>query len=103
MSWIRRFLRRLDVGEGKIGALEQERFARGLCERVGEAIAKVQARLVASLPEVEKGLAGMLAMIHRHRLDHDARRDERRFQSGACPRVRAGFRSPWTVRRNSQR
>src|SRR3546814_1774402 len=43
-----------------------------LGQRIGKAVAKVQARFVAALAEIEKRLSRQFAMIERHRFDRDA-------------------------------
>src|SRR3546814_2159943 len=53
-------------------ALEQQRLVGRLGQRIGKAVAKVQARFVAALAEIEKRLSRQFAMIERHRFDRDA-------------------------------
>src|SRR3546814_8982460 len=68
----RALCRRLYVRQGKIIALEQQRLVGRLGQRIGKAVAKVQARFVAALAEIEKRLSRQFAMIERHRFDRDA-------------------------------
>src|SRR3546814_6256619 len=53
-------------------SLEQQRLVGRLGQRIGKAVAKVQARFVAALAEIEKRLSRQFAMIERHRFDRDA-------------------------------
>ena len=58
----------------EIIALEQKRFARCLCQRIGEAIAKIQACLVAAaFAVVPIGDAGQFRLFRRHRFNRHAR------------------------------
>ena len=91
MAQIRRSLCSCHVGLAKTVTLEQERFAHRLRQRIGKAIAKVQARLVASLPEVEKGLAGKLTVLDRHRLNHEVRATKERLRLAHAFRAKLAF------------
>ena len=65
-----------NVGQGEIVSLEQEGFARRSAKRVGETVAKVQARLVPAFAEVEKSLPSQLALLDGDGLDDEARAAE---------------------------
>ena len=49
---------RLHIRQFEIIALEQKRHPLQFRRRIGDAVAEIQARLVAALAEAQKGLAG---------------------------------------------
>src|SRR3984957_1774232 len=60
----------------KSSPLNRSRFARRSGERVGETVAKIQARLVPAFAEVEKSLPSQVALLESNGLDDDARATE---------------------------
>jgi hypothetical protein len=52
-----------DVGSGEVFALEQQGFARGLGERVGEHVAEIESGRVAAFAIAAEGSAGDLELL----------------------------------------
>src|SRR5258706_13512081 len=73
-SGLQRSQCRGDVGVAEIVAFEQQRIVHSLGERVGEAVAEVQARgVAASAAEIAISLARDPCLRLRHRCDDDLR------------------------------
>lgn len=65
------------VGVRKILALEQQGLPCRLRQRVGKAVAEIEARLVAAFAEIEKGLPGEFPVVERYGLKRDGRTPEK--------------------------
>src|SRR6266516_6775155 len=83
--------RRRDVGVAEVGSLEQKRFSGELCQGVREAVAEVQAGLVAAaLPEVAVGVPGDTGLAVCHRFDAQFRGIDQLVEAAAGDGVTAG-------------
>ena len=71
----------------KSSPLNRSRFARRSGERVGETVAKIQARLVPAFAEVEKSLPGEVTLLKGDGLDDNARAPEEGFRLASAVRA----------------
>ena len=59
---------------GEVATFEQQRFAKGLCERIGKAIAKIQlCRMPTASPKVPVCSSCNLRLINSDRFDRNIR------------------------------
>ena len=68
-----------NIGPAEVVTLEEKGLAGALGEGIGEAVAEVQARRVATATEVAEGLAREVGLLDSDRLDQDADVAEQRI------------------------